>query len=146
MCIKFDEEPNEVYILQSTGVLGVHFKRFSKTIKNLGTFYNKLALRQFDFTRTNKHLEKLDAFIKEALGKKYAFKLNQLASRKTVGMAGKNSLIDKDRTFFCSELIAKTFKVCNIMEQSENASSNYLPGHFSSDKWDISLEEGIKVV
>ena len=45
MCIKFDSEPDEMFILEATGNLGVHFKRFSNTLKHLGTFYNKLALR-----------------------------------------------------------------------------------------------------
>jgi len=57
-----------------------------------------------------------------------------------------DGIIAEDRTFFCSELIAKTFKVCGIMKDVDNASSNYLPGHFGSDKWDIPLEDGIKVV
>jgi len=76
MCVKFDSEPNEIFIIEATGNLGVHFKRFSSTIKHLGGFYSKLALRRFDFNRKDEHLIKLDGFIKEALGKKYAFKVS----------------------------------------------------------------------
>jgi len=49
MCVKFDSEPNEIFILEATGNQGVHFKRFSNTIKHLNGFYSKLALRQLDF-------------------------------------------------------------------------------------------------
>ena len=75
MCIKFDSEPNEMFILEATGNLGVHFKRFSNTLKHLGKFYPKLALKHLEFEREDHHLEKLDKFIKEALGKKYSFNL-----------------------------------------------------------------------
>jgi hypothetical protein len=63
MIIKFDSEPDDVFILEATGNLGVHFKRFTNSVKHLGTFYKKLALRQLDFERTDSHLDKLDAFI-----------------------------------------------------------------------------------
>jgi hypothetical protein len=41
-------------------------------------------------------------------------------------------LVDKDRTFFCSELVAKAYKVCGIMVPTDEASSNFLPVDFSS--------------
>ena len=56
-----------------------------------------------------------------------------------------NANIDDDRTFFCSELVAKTFKVCNIMQDGGEASSNYLPSNFSTPHWNISLKPGVKV-
>jgi len=41
-------------------------------------------------------------------------------------------VIDEDRTFFCSELVAKAYKVCGIMLHTEEASANYLPVDFTS--------------
>jgi len=35
----------------------------------------------------------------------------------------KRELIDEDRTFFCSELVAKAFKVLGIIEDDDTASS-----------------------
>ena len=54
--------------------------------------------------------------------------------------------IDEDRTFFCSELVAKCFKVCGIMEDVEDASSNFFPGHFASDQWTIPLKDGVQAI
>lgn len=42
-------------------------------------------------------------------------------------------LIDDDRTFFCSELVAKAYKVCGIMQENiSEACSNFLPIDLSS--------------
>jgi hypothetical protein len=84
MCIKFDSEPNELFILEATGNLGVHFKRFTNTVKHLGKFYTKLAHRQLEFERNDEHLQHLDGFIKEALGKKYACSFSGLRRQGTI--------------------------------------------------------------
>lgn len=40
-------------------------------------------------------------------------------------------LVEEGRAFFCSELVAKCWKVCGIMKPTEQASSNFLPSNFS---------------
>ena len=46
--------------------------------------------------------------------------------------SGDDKIIDDDRTFFCSELVAKAFKVLKIIENDDTACSSYMPGSFSS--------------
>jgi len=41
--------------------------------------------------------------------------------------------IKEDRTFFCSELVAKAFKEVGIIENDERACSSFYPKHFASD-------------
>jgi len=41
--------------------------------------------------------------------------------------------MDEDRTFFCSELVAKMYKVLGILD-SEEPSSSFFPGNFSAKK------------
>lgn len=41
-------------------------------------------------------------------------------------------LVEEDRNFFCSELIAKCYKVCGIMKPTDEASSNFLPIDFTT--------------
>ena len=41
-------------------------------------------------------------------------------------------LISDDRTFFCSELVAKAFKVLGVIENDEISCSKFFPSHFSS--------------
>ena len=43
-----------------------------------------------------------------------------------------DKIIDEDRTFFCSELVAKAFKVLGIIEDDDTACSQFMPGTFSS--------------
>ena len=40
--------------------------------------------------------------------------------------------IEEDRTFFCSELVAKSFKILGIMADDDVASSMFYPHHFSA--------------
>ena len=37
---------------------------------------------------------------------------------------GEDKIIDDDRTFFCSELVADAFKVLNIIENDDTACSS----------------------
>jgi hypothetical protein len=75
-------------------------------------------------------------FLDEVHGNRYQFRPSQLLRRNsemnndsdTTG----GSLVEKDRGFFCSELIVKALKTCKIMAPTEEASSNFLPGAFSS--------------
>lgn len=51
---------------------------------------------------------------------------------------------DKTRSYFCSELIAKCFKKCKIIENTE-CSSLFYPGMFCSKQWMLNLNQGITV-
>jgi hypothetical protein len=55
-----------------------------------------------------------------------------------------DEIIDKDRTFFCSELVAKAYKMCLIMAPTDQASSNFLPKHFSQSET-LDLVPGAKL-
>ena len=77
-------------------------------------------------------LETLDKFIKQTGDAKYAFTVNSLFKRQTIVKKDPNRLVDKDRTFFCSELIAKVYKVVNIMKPTNEACTNFLPSAFTS--------------
>ena len=43
----------------------------------------------------------------------------------------KNELVSSERTFFCSELVAKAFKVLGIIENDNLSSSKFFPVHFT---------------
>ena len=185
MCLKFDSEQNEIFLLECTSNLGVHLKRFSNMKQHIGNFYQKIALRHLDFERSEENLEQLEKFITDSLGKEYTFSVNQLRSRQTMIMgsrsremtqqikASENTIetepefenplmqsmnpgsfstklqrelvVEEERKFFCSELIAKAFKVCKIMEDNGEACSNYLPSNFSSKKFTLPLLKHIKL-
>tara|TARA_B110000285_G_C15031573_1_gene567059 strand:+ start:1047 stop:1241 length:195 start_codon:yes stop_codon:yes gene_type:complete len=43
-----------------------------------------------------------------------------------------DKLIEDDRTFFCSELVAKSFKFLGIMEDDDVSCAQFYPHHFSA--------------
>ena len=50
-------------------------------------------------------------------------------------------MVDEDRAFFCSELIAKAYKSCNIMKTDVSA-TKFNPGDFSQKLDTVKLVEG----
>jgi hypothetical protein len=52
-------------------------------------------------------------------------------------------LVEEGRAFFCSELVAKCWKVCGVMKPTDQASSNFLPVNFSQLKQTVEITEGI---
>ena len=51
-------------------------------------------------------------------------------------------MVETDRKFFCSELIAKAYKCCNILKDSTIHSSTYNPSDFSSARNTLDLVDG----
>ena len=163
MVLKFGSEPNDVFFIEATSNLGVALKRWSGMRHALGSFYSKIALRHLDWDRPDESLDILEQFIKETQGNAYQFKLGQLKKRQTVALKkdfnspimpihNKNAnrsqsekhdsreeskemrLVEKGRAFFCSELVAKAWKCAGIMKPTNDACSNFLPSHWTSEK------------
>ena len=140
MILRFDmpgDEEKDAFLIESTGKVGVCVKRWSTMRPHLGTFYKKIVIRHLDFDRSDRHIELLEHFLKEVHGAKYGLKPRQLMRQKTIKQKqneeGKET-IDKGRTFFCSELVAKAYKMCEIMKPTDQACSNFLPCDFSTAK------------
>ena len=75
----------------------------------------------------------LEKFLSEAVGLKYGIGGNKLLKKKTEKVENtENELINEDRTFFCSELVAKAFKLLGVMENDETSCAQFYPHHFSS--------------
>lgn len=55
-------------------------------------------------------------------------------------------MIAADRTFFCSELVAKAFKILGILENDDKSSAKYFPGDFSmKQEGNMNLTRGTTV-
>ena len=124
MVLRFDTNEavnvnqHEIYYIEATSNRGVSVTRWSDCRTHLGQFYERIVLRHLDFERNETSLLQLEKFLKEVNGHKYAFKPSALLSnRNTVKPVGFNTTdnVDKERGFFCSELVAKAYKVCGIM-------------------------------
>lgn len=54
-------------------------------------------------------------------------------------------MVDDDRKFFCSELIAKAFKVCGILQETKEASSSFFPVDFTTQSKKLKLQPGMLI-
>ena len=130
----------------------------------IGDFYKKIVIRHLEWDRPDSALDMLERFVDEVQGAKYSFRLGMLKHRNTINLGknpinldgpvsensskGPNSdiakakLVENGRAFFCSELVVKAFKCCGIMQQTNEACSNFLPGDMSSAKNRLNLVDG----
>ena len=166
MVLKFEEQPEEVFFLEATSNNGVSLRRWSNIKPFLGTFYTKVVHRHVDWDRTEKSLQNLEIFMKEVVGNSYKFSMKQLIKRNTISpklnkfeiqslsqseeygtiideQPENVRLVEEGRAFFCSELVAKCWKVCGLMKPTDQASSNFLPSHFTSQKQTIVMEDDV---
>jgi hypothetical protein len=94
-------------------------------------------------------LNNLEIFLKEVVGNDYNFSVKQLIKRKTQRNISSDDseevrLVQEGRAFFCSELVAKCWKVCGIMKSTDQACSNFLPSSFSEEKQTVEVDSGIE--
>lgn len=88
MILRFDipgeRGVNDVYLIESTGRLGVSLKKWSNLRPHLGTFYNKIAIRHLEYDRDQPSIDRLTHFLQEVNGAKYGLKPRQLMRKNTV--------------------------------------------------------------
>lgn len=141
MLLKFETDPNEVYMVEATGNMGVALNRWMYLREHVGKgkFYDKVVFRHIDFDRGDTMVDNLEKFLSQAVGAKYGLNANKLTRSATIKQKdlglddnGEKRIIAADRTFFCSELVAKAYKILGIMENDDTSSAKFFPSHFSS--------------
>ena len=145
MIIRTSGDPDEVYLVEAVGNKGVSYNKWSNIRNHIGTgkFYAKLSYRR---TKSDHDLTyNLGRFLDEAVGKKYSIGGTKLLQQKTLRIskstvndkgpaspkANGDKLVEDDRTFFCSELIAKAYKVLGFIEDDETSCAQFYPNPFS---------------
>ena len=139
-------------------------------------WFDSVCFRKVNFERTDYINNKFIEFANQTVGSKYEISLSKLTRDKSTekfkvqtkddvmtvlrqALENKVSKIDKrdpgymligsNRTFFCSELVAKAWKELGIRKNDAKSSSNFYPKHFASDysKNDkyLDLAEGVTV-
>ena len=101
--------------------------------------YGKVVYRRLSAERGEETLCTLERFITEAYGKKFSLSPFKLMKRKSKAVMS-GAFIESNRTFFCSELIAKTYKIMGLLEDTK-ASTTYFPNAFSQEKKLVMLND-----
>ena len=81
MVLKFQNDPNEVFMVEATGNMGVSLNRWDYLREHIGQgkFYEKLVIRHINFDRGDSFVEKLEKFLSEAVGLKYGLNAGKLS-------------------------------------------------------------------
>jgi hypothetical protein len=136
MILKFESAPEQVYLIEATGNRGVSLNRFDFIRDFIGKkkFYQTLMYRQAKYERNDEVVDRLEVFLKEAIGRQYGIGTKIFSKHKSMKIkkGSDKQFIEENRTFFCSELVAKAFKTLGIIENDDTACSSFLPSHFSS--------------
>lgn len=132
MVLKFETDPDEVYFVEATSNRGVSIARWSMIRRFVGDFYEQVVLRHLETERTDAMIDKLEVFLKEAVGNRYGISTSKLLFQRNTVKPKKGSYIDEDRTFFCSELVAKGYKILGIMDEDGRPCNHFYPSSFSS--------------
>ena len=139
--LRFGDQVKDLYILEAVGDKGVRIASWYTLRCELYEegFFEKLVTRKLLYDMTPEKLTDLDIFRRNVVGKSYGLTATKLLFDQPSEVQFDNQCtresqhhanIGQDRRFFCSELIAKAFKVLEVMKNPEKGSNNYFPGSF----------------
>ncbi|CAK67631.1 unnamed protein product (macronuclear) [Paramecium tetraurelia] len=112
-----------LFVFDANADTGVTFIEWSQFIE-INDLYEKLAIRKLIGVDRIKIEKKLIEFLQQVHGKKYEVTFSKLFRQKSLSPSKSNE------SFFCSELVAKAFKYCGLLE-SHRASCSFLPVEFT---------------
>lgn len=93
-----------------------------------GKSFRHIIYRSVDFNR-DQNIGLLYHFFREHLGKDYGLTVKKLRQETTIDSIEQEE--DMERTFFCSELIAKAFKECGVLIDDNTSCTQFTPNSFS---------------
>lgn len=96
-------------------------------------------MRHLEVERDDEMIDKLEIFLKEAVGNRYGISTSKLLFQRNTIKPKTGKYIDDDRTFFCSELVAKAYKILGIMEEDGRPCNYFYPSSFSSKSQALNL-------
>jgi len=80
-------------------------------------------VRHLEVDRDEAFLSSMEKFIKSVMGNDYNISVKKLFFRKkSIGKGAGQDTNLEDRAFFCSELIAKAYKECGLLNTVEASS------------------------
>lgn len=148
MIIRINDDP-EVYFVEATGNRGVTYNKWSNIRNHIGPdkFYAKLSWRKVE--TISQSVSKLSKFLEEAVGCSYEIGAKKLLRQNSItekNFPDGRKYVETGRTFFCSELVAKAFKIMGVIEDDEMSCTQFYPHHFSEKGQDfLRVTHGCKI-
>ena len=111
-----------------------------------GKFYEKVCFRKLTIKRDEKFMSEIENFVSATYGMEYSLKSIFPGQRRSsinvkIDKDGKKKYVAEDRTFFCSEYVAKAYKVLGVFDTQEN-SSFFLPSTLEKDEF-LEMADGV---
>ncbi|CAD8077922.1 unnamed protein product [Paramecium sonneborni] len=134
---------NELFIFEALPSSGVALCRWSTfNIRKWYSMYEKIVYRKLQTNRSFDFKVQLSDFVNENLGKKYSCTPSKLLTQKSVIFNKEHPKNEeyKNRTYFCSELVAKCYKSLGYLPNLIS-STQYWPGSFSQKNTKLQLEQ-----
>ncbi|CAK76637.1 unnamed protein product (macronuclear) [Paramecium tetraurelia] len=136
-------EPDRLFIFESLPTNGVslcEWKTFNT--KEWYKLYEKIVYRRLKANRSAAFKTKLLDFVTNNLGKEFSCAPSKLLLQNSTTLGDVNLEAAKqfNRTYFCSELIAKSYKTLGFLPKSVS-STQYWPGSFSQKNPKLKLEQ-----
>lgn len=136
--LRFGDSLRDLYVFEAVGDRGVRITSWISLRHEIyvNGFFDKICTRKLLFEMTPDRLNDLDQFRRNTVGHKYGLSPTRVIfTTKSQGNLNEERAqfeIEKDRQFFCSELVAKAFKVLGVLKDPDTkSSSNYYPGCFA---------------
>ena len=138
LIIRTDEEGlDDFCIIEAVGNGGVSATTWRHIRREIGVgkFYEKVAFRKVNCVRNFEFLRILNEFVNEAWEHEYGIDLCKLLVRSSFVLKpeSQKKYVAEGRTFFCSELVAKAYKVLGIMN-TDRPSASFFPKHFTAQQ------------
>ncbi|CAD8091157.1 unnamed protein product [Paramecium sonneborni] len=136
-------EPNTLVIFESLPTNGVsicEWKTFN--VKEWYNLYEKIVYRRLQTNRSVTFKNKLSDFVHNNLGKRFSCAPSKLLIQNSVniGDTSQQTVNSQNRTYFCSELIAKCYKILGFLPKNIS-STQYWPGSFSQKNIKLKLDQ-----
>lgn len=144
MVLTFTDD-DDIYLLEATSE-GVHVVSWTDMKIFKDRIYSKIVWRKLYSDRNDEFWEILETFVNAVEDRKYNISIGKLLKRKSLmprksQVNADNEIVEENRTFFCSELIAKAFKTLGFFISARSCTTIY-PKHFSS-KRDLGLTNSV---
>lgn len=132
-----EEGPSNFSVVEAVGKWGVTATTWKDIREEIGVghFYEKCTFRKLSSERSKSFLRQFDIFLEEAWEHSYGINIQKLTKRESFALTNTDGrkYVSLNRTFFCSELVAKAYKSLGVFD-TRLSSANFFPAHFSQTK------------
>jgi len=105
--------------------------------------YDKVCVRRLECDRNSQFHSTVNDYIEESYGNSYSLKAIIRNSSNVVNHSNEGTkYVDKERAFFCSEHVAKAYKILNVFD-TELSSGKFWPSTLESDP--LPLAKGARI-